>query len=280
MGLSSILKSIYFRMSLSIIVVFFISASTSSYMHYNIPCKIENTTIQGGEKLIYKAYYNWEFVWVPAGEAEFHIKETPETFQVTVRAKTYKGYDAFFRVRDYFYSEIDKKTMFPKKFVRHIEEGNYTKFDSMLFYPEKNQAISFNGPTKAKAKRKVITIDPCTHDLLSVFYFLRNTDVNNFKPGDAVPTTMLFDEEIYPIKVRYDSHHKNYSIKDVGKIDAIKVIPDLITGTVFKDGNNMQIFVSNDKNKIPLVVESPLVVGSAKAVLKSYSGLRHKLVVK
>ncbi len=273
-------QSAFSKISIAFVAVLFISAHQNSYIEKKLLCKIENTAIIGGEKLVYKAYYNWEFVWVPAGEAEFHIKETPETYQVTVRAKTYKGYDAFFRVRDYFYSEIDKNTMFPKKFVRHIEEGSYTKFDSMIFYPEKNQAISFNGPTRTKAKRKVITIDPCTHDLLSVFYFLRNTDVNNFKPGEAIPTTMLFDEEIYPIKVRYDSHHKNYNIKDVGKIDAIKVIPDLITGTVFKDGNQMQIFVSNDKNKIPLVVESPLVVGSAKAVLKSYSGLRHKLVIK
>lgn len=274
------INTIFSKIGFSVLALLFISTNQKHHNDASTPCKIENTAIKGGEKLVYKAYYNWEFVWVPAGEAEFYINETAETFEVTVRAKTYKGYDAFFRVRDYFHSVIDKKTMFPKKFVRHIEEGNYTKFDSTLFFPEKKQAISYNGPSKSKAKRKVITIDPCTHDLLSVFYFLRNTNVNNFKPGDIVPTTLLFDEEIYPISMRYEGAHKNYDIKEVGKIDAIKVIPQLITGTVFKDENQMQIFVSNDKNKIPLVVESPLVVGSAKAVLKSYSGLRHKINVK
>ena len=39
----------------------------------------------------------------------------------------------------------------------------------------------------------------------------------------------------------------------------------------------MKIWVSDDANKLPLLIESPLKIGSAKAVLKSYKGLRHKL---
>nr|MBP6540568.1 DUF3108 domain-containing protein [Saprospiraceae bacterium] len=45
-------------------------------------------------------------------------------------------------------------------------------------------------------------------------------------------------------------------------------------------GNRMHVWVSNDGNKLPLLIESPLSVGSAKAVLKSYSGLRHPFVLK
>ncbi len=54
------------------------------------------------------------------------------------------------------------------------------------------------------------------------------------------------------------------------------MIPDLVTANVFKDGNRMNVWVTNDGNKLPLLIESPLSVGSAKAVLKSYSGLRYK----
>jgi methylaspartate ammonia-lyase len=39
----------------------------------------------------------------------------------------------------------------------------------------------------------------------------------------------------------------------------------------------MTVYVSNDKNRIPLLIESPVSVGSIKAVLKDYSGLRHEL---
>ena len=27
-------------------------------------CVIENTAFKGGEKMVYKAYYNWQFVWI------------------------------------------------------------------------------------------------------------------------------------------------------------------------------------------------------------------------
>ncbi|MBC7884691.1 MAG: DUF3108 domain-containing protein [Saprospiraceae bacterium] len=240
-------------------------------------CVIENTAFRAGEKIVYKAYYNWKFVWIPAGEAVFDIKENKEHYEITVIGKTYKGYDAFFRVRDYFHSVIDKKTMYPKYFVRIVEEGNYRKFDSLVLHQDQLTAISFNGKSRNTAKRKVISIQECTHDLLSVLYFMRNMNVSKFKPGDMIPTKILFDETIYPIKVRYEGNYNNFEIKDLGTFNTIKVIPDLVSGNVFKDGNRMNVWVTNDANKLPLLIESPLSVGSAKAVLKSYSGLRYKL---
>lgn len=256
-------------------LLLFINAADSYSHDLKHDCAIENTAIKGGERIVYKAYYNWEFVWVPAGEAEFNIKETADSYEVSVIGKTYKGYDAFFRVRDYFHSVIDKKTMYPSNFVRIVEEGNYRKFDSLVFNQNQMSAISYNGKTRETAKRKYITIHQCTHDLLSVLYFMRNINISKHRPGDMIPTKILFDETLYPIKVKYDGVYNNYEIKDLGTFNTIKVIPDLVSGNVFKDGNRMNVYVTNDGNKLPLLIESPLSVGSAKAVLKSYSGLRH-----
>ncbi|HMT11192.1 MAG TPA: DUF3108 domain-containing protein, partial [Ignavibacteria bacterium] len=105
----------------------------------------------------------------------------------------------------------------------------------------------------------------------------RNIDVSKYDPGEMIPTKILFDETIYPIKVRYDGKFDNFSVKNLGTFNTIKVIPDLVTGNVFKEGNLMKIWVTNDSNKLPVLIESPLAVGSAKAVLKSYKGLRHDL---
>ncbi|MBK9733673.1 MAG: DUF3108 domain-containing protein [Saprospiraceae bacterium] len=251
------------------------SGIPDSHMIYD-DCQIENTAILSGEKIVYKAYYNWEFVWIPAGEAVFNIIEKNDTYEITVRGTTYRSYDIFFKVRDYFHSVIDKKTMLPRTFVRIVEEGKYRRYDSLSFNQGNLSAISFNGETKAKAKRKFITVHQCTHDLLSVLYFMRNLDISKYKPGAQIPTRILFDENIYPIKVRYEGKYNNFEIRDLGTFNTIKVIPDLVTGNVFKDGNRMNIWVTNDGNKLPLLIESPLSVGSAKAVLKSYSGLRHK----
>ncbi|MCB0659900.1 MAG: DUF3108 domain-containing protein [Saprospiraceae bacterium] len=241
----------------------------------NKNCSIENTAFSGGEHLVYKAYYNWQFIWIPAGEAVFDVKENVDTYDVTVTGTTYKSYESFFRVKDYFHTIIDKKTMYPKEFVRIVEEGNYRKFDSLVFFKETDAVLSFNGKTRSSAQKKIIHLDGCSHDLLSVLYFMRNINVNAYKVGDFIPTNLVFDEEKYPINVRYIGKERSKQIKGLGEFDTVEVMPDLVTGNVFKDGNRMHVWVTDDKNKLPLLIESPLAVGSAKAILKSYKGLRN-----
>ena len=259
------------------VVVLFSAFITTSPVEDITYCDLENTSFNGGEKLVYKAYYNWQFVWVPAGEAVFQVKESPDHYEIIVTGKTYTSYDYFFRVRDYFYSKIDKNTLLPQNFVRMVEEGDYRKFDSLSFDHQSKKAISFNGKSRKEASKKIITYDQCIHDLLSVLYFMRNINVSSHKIGDQIPVKMLFDEEIYPIKVRYTGKEANKNIKGLGNYNTITVVPDLITGNVFKDGNKMKVWVSDDNNKIPLLIESPLTVGSAMAILQSYSGQRHKM---
>jgi hypothetical protein len=245
-----------------------------------IDCEIENTSFNGGEKMTFKAYYNWKFIWIPAGEADFYLKENKDSYEVTVEGSTYESYESFFRVKDFFYSKIDKKTLYPRNFVRHIEEGKYRKFDSIAFDQDNKKAYSYVGKTKATAVKKEIPFESCTHDLLSVLYFLRNINVANYKKGQYIPTSVLFDEEKFPIKVRYEGKEANKKVKDLGTFNTVKVVPDLVVGEVFKDGDKMKIWVSDDANKLPLYIESPLKIGSAKAILKSYTGLRNPLTSK
>lgn len=260
-------------------LIFFAFSFTRKPMQQGL-CEIENTSFISGEKLVYKAYYNWGFIWLPAGEASFTLTENKTDYEVKVIGKTYESYESFFKVNDYFYSKIDKKTLYPKNFVRIIEEGNYRKFDSISFDQENKKAFSINGKTRATAKRKEVNYDICMHDLLSVLYFMRNINVEQYSKGDYIPTKVFFDNESYPIKVRYDGKEAKKSIKELGKYNTIKVTPDMVVGEVFKEGDKMKIWISDDANKVPLLIESPLKVGSAKAVLKSHSGLRHKLTAK
>ncbi len=274
--MSRIFKSVVTPCSIAVLFWWVLSAWANRPAEV-MYCKVENTAIGFSESLVYKAYYNWQFVWIPAGEATFQVRKKGKEIHIKVTGRTYDAYDPFFKVRDYFYSVIDAETMYPKSFVRQVQEGKYTKFDSLVFDHEKSLAISFNGKTKKSALRKIIPLKDCTHDLLSVLYYMRNMDVSRHTPGEFIPTQILFDEKIYPIKVRYAGKEKGLDIDNIGTFSTVKVIPDLITGNVFKDGNKMTVWVSDDGNKLPLLIESPLSVGSAKAILKKYEGLKHPL---
>jgi hypothetical protein len=262
---------------LPLCIIFFLSSFVILGEPKPGDCEIVNTSFSSGEQLVFKAYYNWKFIWIPAGEAVFNIKENKFDYEVKVTGRTYESYDNFFRVKDYFYSKIDKRTLYPKNFVRIIEEGNYRKFDSIVFDQSQHKAYSFNGKSRKLALRKEINYDDCMHDLLSVFYYLRNINVNEFKKGDYIPTKVMLDNGTFPIKVKYDGKEAKKDVKELGTFNTIRVIPDMVVGEVFKDGTKMKIWVSDDENKLPLFIESPLKIGSAKAVLKSYSGLRHPL---
>jgi len=54
----------------------------------------------------------------------------------------------------------------------------------------------------------------------------------------------------------------------------------LVDGTIFKGGEGMTVWVTDDKNKIPVMVEAQILVGSVKAILTNATGLRYPLTAK
>ena len=54
--------------------------------------------------------------------------------------------------------------------------------------------------------------------------------------------------------------------------------PQVVSGHFFDDDTRMDIYMSADGNRIPLMIESPVSVGKVKAVLTKYKGLRYPLV--
>ena len=55
---------------------------------------------QAKEKLIYKIYYNLNFVWIPAGEVVFEVKDEGDLYHLEVTGRTYPSYEWFYKVRD------------------------------------------------------------------------------------------------------------------------------------------------------------------------------------
>ena len=53
------------------------------------------------------------------------------------------------------------------------------------------------------------------------------------------------------------------------------LVPLLIQGTIFEGGEKMTVWVSDDKNHLPLRVNSPILVGSIKVDLIEYDNLRN-----
>ncbi|QEH40579.1 DUF3108 domain-containing protein [Chitinophaga sp. XS-30] len=233
-------------------------------------CGISNTSFKAGESLTLKVFYNLGSVFVGAGEATFNCKLEKyggrDAYHVVGEGKTFRTYDWIFKVRDKYESYIDTSTMLPIRFIRNVSEGGYKIYNNVGFNRDAGTATSTNGTFK---------VPDCIQDVISAIYYARNIDFSKYKPGDRIPFAMFLDDEVYNIYIRYMG--KEEVNTRYGKFRAIKFKPLLIKGTIFEGGEQMTVWVSDDGNKIPLRIDSPISVGSIKVDMTGYANLRHPL---
>ena len=243
-------------------------------------CNTKNKVFMPGEKVVYKLYYNWNFVWLAAGEVTFLVHELPEYYHIMVRGRTYESYEWFYKVRDNYESYLDKETLLPRIHIKDVNEGGYTRYDRTSFDQAARKAVSSRGRTRNDLEDQEIAFEECMHDLISIVYYARNLDYKDMKQGQEIPIKILMDRDIYPLSLKYLGPEPNLKVRNGGRYNTQKFSPQLIAGDVFKEGDEMKIYVSDDENRLPVLIESPVSVGSVKAVLQSYEGLRFPMAAK
>ncbi len=246
-------------------------------------CNVETESFQAGESLSYKVYYNAGPMWLSGGEVYFKLQTEQlngrDVYHALGEGISYKSFDWFFKVRDKMETWMEPSTLQSYKFVRDVSEGGYTFYRSYDWNRTTNTIISYSD--NHKGKKSTITInnvEPCAVDLLSSFYWARSIDFSKYQPGDKIPLTMAVDDEIYNLYIRYEGKEQ-YKTK-LGTFNCMKVKPLLVEGSVFHSGEGMTIWVTDDENRIPVRIESHLLVGRITCDLKSYAGIKHPFTSK
>lgn len=233
-------------------------------------CGLKNTAFKDGEQVTMKVYYSSLGMYVAAGEATFSINmerfNSKMTYHCVGIGKSYSFFDNFFKVRDKYESYIDTATMLPLKFIRNVSEGGTKIYNNVTFNHGAGTAVSTNG---------VFKIPGCVQDVVSAMYYARNINFDKYKAGDKIPFDMFLDDETYHLYLRYMG--KEVIKTRYGKFNAIRFKPLLVKGTMFKGGEKMEVWVSDDANRLLLRVESPIVVGSIKVDMMGYKNLKYPL---
>ncbi|NNE31277.1 MAG: DUF3108 domain-containing protein [Winogradskyella sp.] len=240
----------------------------------------KESAFQEGEWFKFRMSYSG---WFKAGEATLKVNEKvlngKKVFHVVGKGKTTGLANAFFRVRDRYESYFDRETGVPYKFIRKIDEGGHTKDIEIDFNHIEQKAIVNN---KKHRSVRTITTEQDVQDMVSMYYHLRNSiDITSLRQGDEIKTNMFFDEENYGFKLKYLGRE---TIKvDVNgskiKVKTLKFRPYVMAGRVFKEEESLTLWVSADKNKIPLKIKADLAVGSLRADLEAYKGLKHSFEI-
>ncbi len=85
---------------------------------------------------------------------------------------------------------------------------------------------------------------------------------------------VFFDDEIYNLKVKYSG--KGRVKTKFGKIDVLKLNPILPPNKMFDGEDAIRIWVSDDQNHVPVLIEVDFKIGSVSMELKSFQNNRHK----
>lgn len=239
-------------------------------------CDTENFCWQGGEEITYTLYYQLEFIWIPAGEATFKVDDLGDRYRISVVGKTINAFEWFYEVNDYYESVIDKQTLLPISFKRDIQEGKYVWWDKFTFDQENSKVYAKKGWPDKPEKEYTADLSTCMHDLISIVYNVRNIDFNQYHAGDQFDVRVYVEEE-YPLQVQIAQKDVVTKIRHMGKHRTNLIRPQMVEGHFFDEDTRMDVYLSADRNHLPLMIESPVSVGKVKAVLSSYKGLKYPL---
>ncbi len=236
--------------------------------------KHKNEAFKRGEKLKYRVYYDAILTGkVTAGMASLEVKSENKlianrpTFHVEALGKTQRTFNWFFKVVDRYETFIDEDAIVPWLFIRRINEGGYVKNQDITFNQITNTAYYKNN---MNGNKESIKIPKYTQDVISALYYARTLDITK----DFTIKFML-DDSLYVSKVKYAG--KETITTRLGTFKCIKLKPMVLKGEVFNDPYPMNVWITDDKNHIPILASSKVLVGSVNLELVKYSGLASPL---
>jgi len=233
----------------------------------------KTNVFNSGEKVIYRAVYNWGFIWINAGDVVFTVKDTlydgKDCFHFISKGWSLKQYDWFYKVRDRFESIASKDSLKPFWFLRNTNEGGYIAYNEYKFDYSSSKLNLFTYTSDRSAKKESLSLKPKTFDVLTAIYFCRNLEFDKFTINQKVPLTMAIDNEVFDLYIRYLGKER-ITLHEGNTYDTQKFSVMLVKGTIFKGGEDLLVWVTDDSKRIPVLVEAKILVGSVKAVLVSF----------
>ena len=236
-----------------------------------------------GERLNYKMSYRAKLF--PNTEVANVVMQTTETtldgepvYKVYGLGQTAKAFNWIFPVKDAYTVWVDPTTLRTKRFDADLKEGDYTRRSTFVF-DWKNKKVHTRWQTRQRPEEfREMAITEQSMDAISLYFNMRTVAEEQIKEGFARDLELVLEDTVRYLKFRYEGREEK-RIKNLGRFNTLKFRCKIATsdGYAFQDGTEFEVWISDDRNKIPLYIKSPIKVGSVQAYLTSYEGLRYPL---
>ncbi len=248
-----------------VIIVFFFSFSAISQITL-----LEEYPFYDGETLKYDAIYQWGIMEIHAGTVVFRVDSVNESgesiYYFSSIGITKAKYDWIYKIRDTFQSKVRVEDFRPLYYLRNTEEGDNSVYNEIFFQEDDNLIVMHLYNNEDAYQQKSLAYQADILDLQTAVYYARMLNFEDAYMGNGYKFNVIIDGKPYLIPIRYEgketvhlSNNRNYS--------CYRISTQVIEGTIFKSGQTIKIWVSDDGKQIPVKVEAPIIVGRVKAEL-------------
>ncbi len=255
-----------------ILSIIFLSVFTS---------QAQNNTFGDGEKLIFTASYNMSGLLTDLAQVTMETSEVKTSkatlYRLKCKAQTYSKWNSFFKIDDLYESYVDPSDVKPYLYKRDINEGGYKKFVQYNYNRRAGTVKSLlrKFPSKGGVwdQKNTLNIGSNTRDIVSTIYHLRNLDIHKAPVGAGDSFTVLFDNK--ETIINFKLLGKETINTKLGKKECYKLALSISGSDVLKGKNSNLLWLTADKNKIPVYAKFEVAVGSGELRIQSATGLKN-----
>lgn len=252
----------------------------ASFQQLHAQCKLNKEIFVPGEEIQMSVYFRWGLLMPKAGSAILYMDESSYNGNKTMRQqltfKTTSFFDKIYSMRDTVDTHYDSDYA-PIYYLKKADEDGYFLWDEMIFnYNNDTATVSTKRWDRRRTKIDTThVVEGCLFDALSVSMYLRGLDVELMEIGTEFPTNFIMGRDV--IKVRYRYGGQEIVERGDNLYRTRKFYMDVEDDAVTQTKNALEIWLSDDENKIPIKMRVKLKIGAAEAYYTKSKGLRYPL---
>jgi hypothetical protein len=231
-----------------------------------------------GERLDYTVTYEWGPFYLEVGDVSF---TTASMAYSGNQLWSFEGWGAsrnhwnwFYPVNSIYASVADAQ-LNPINFQRRGREGSH-RYDRWYFLKDPQEVTWISSDPDLESGAVTNDLDAPLHDVMTAVHYCRHLPWEDYQPGDTVALHLVLDGEVHSTRLDFRGTKEHMDPTTQSVVKCWEFSPTLIDGTVFKAGDQMRVIVTADERRLPIFVETELVVGRARIYLSSATVLEAK----